>query len=64
MMLQSLSSLRKHGLLRRVSLVGMFAVIPVLACKRVRHADGAITRNWMPTQQDTYLGVPAAAVRE
>jgi murein L,D-transpeptidase YcbB/YkuD len=42
----------------------MFAVIPVLACKRVRHADGAITRNWMPTQQDTYLGVPAAAVRE
>jgi len=49
--------------LRLAALVGTLAVVAAFGCKRVQRANGEVSRNWTPTQQDVYLGVPAAAVR-
>lgn len=50
--------------LRLAALLGVLAVVAALGCKRVRNANGEISRNWTPTQQAAYLGVPAATVRD
>lgn len=41
-------------------LIGMTAFA---GCKRGGSANGEVSRNWMPTQQDSYMGVPAAEVQ-
>jgi len=62
---ESLSTRRtSSSSLRFVALTGVYAVVAAFGCKRVQHANGEISRNWAPPQQETYLGVPAAAVRE
>jgi hypothetical protein len=38
--------------LRLAALLGAVAVITALGCKKVEHANGEVTRNWTPPQQD------------
>ena len=35
----------------------------IAGCKNVHKSGGDISRNWTPTRQDVYMGVPAAAVQ-
>ena len=35
----------------------------VVSCKYKKHADGEVSRNWTPPQQEQYMGVPAAEVQ-
>lgn len=58
------SSERANRSLRLVALTGAVAMVALLGCKRVQRAGGEVSRNWAPVQQEAYLGVPAAAVRE
>jgi len=50
----------------RGTIVGAALAVAALgACKNSRSgtANGEISRNWTPAQQDTYMGVPAAEVK-
>jgi murein L,D-transpeptidase YcbB/YkuD len=41
----------------------MVAVVAPLACKKESRAAGEVSRNWMPAQQQAYMGVAAADVQ-
>jgi murein L,D-transpeptidase YcbB/YkuD len=65
MMPESMRIRRKLNAAPRLFVLsGMLAVAAGMGCKKVQHANGDISRNWTPPQQDAYLGVPAAAVHE
>ena len=42
--------------------MGAIAIGTGVACKKVEHASGELSRNWLPAQRSEYLGVPATAV--
>ena len=46
------------------ALMSAFMLVAGFGCKKVQRANGEVSRNWTPPQQDAYLGVPVAAVRE
>jgi murein L,D-transpeptidase YcbB/YkuD len=46
------------------ALMSAFILVAGFGCKKVQRANGEVSRNWTPPQQDVYLGVPATAVRE
>ncbi|HEY4217253.1 MAG TPA: L,D-transpeptidase family protein [Gemmatimonadaceae bacterium] len=49
---------------RRAAIVGAFlAVAAFAACKKTGQANGEVSRNWVPVQQNEYMGVPAAEVQ-
>jgi murein L,D-transpeptidase YcbB/YkuD len=48
---------------RLTTLVAMAAMIAPLACKKENRAAGEVSRNWMPAQQQAYMGVAAADVQ-
>jgi murein L,D-transpeptidase YcbB/YkuD len=39
------------------------ATATVAACKKTRSASGDVSRNWTPTPQESYMGVPAAEAK-
>jgi murein L,D-transpeptidase YcbB/YkuD len=41
----------------------MIATATVAACKKSGSANGDVSRNWTPTRQESYMGVPAAEVQ-
>jgi len=47
---------------RLAAVAGAIAIGSGVACKKVEHASGELSRNWVPVQQSEYLGVPASAV--
>jgi L,D-transpeptidase YcbB len=50
-------------LLRPAALAGFLAIAGLAGCKRAGHANGEISRNWLPPQQEQTLGVPAAEIQ-
>ncbi len=48
---------------RLTKLAVALAVIAPLACKKENRAAGEVSRNWMPVQQQQYMGVNAAEVQ-
>src|SRR5690242_17876197 len=48
---------------RWTKLAAVLAVIAPLACKKENRAAGEVSRNWMPVQQQQYMGVSAADVQ-
>ena len=48
---------------RLTTLAAALAMIAPLACKKENRAAGEVSRNWMPVQQQQYMGVPAADVQ-
>ena len=51
----------KHERVRQVLMAAMgIAVAMTTACKYRGHANGEVSRNWTPPQEQEYLGVPAA----
>jgi len=48
---------------RWTKLAALLAVIAPLACKKENRAAGEVSRNWMPVQQQQYMGVAAADVQ-
>ena len=48
---------------RLTTLAAALAMIAPLACKKENRAAGEVSRNWMPVQQQQYLGVAAADVQ-
>jgi murein L,D-transpeptidase YcbB/YkuD len=53
---------RSNSSLRLVALACAVATVAILGCKRASRANGEVSRNWTPPQQEAYLGVPAAEV--
>ena len=51
------------GALRLAALTAAITVVAAIGCKKVERANGEVTRNWTPPQQDAYMGVPATEVR-
>ncbi len=49
--------------LRLMTAGALIAVAGVGACKKTQSAGGEVSRNWAPTKQDAYMGVPAAEVQ-
>jgi hypothetical protein len=51
--------------LLRIAAVGVIVVASTgaSACKRARHANGDVSRNWTPPQQDQYMGIPVVEVQ-
>jgi murein L,D-transpeptidase YcbB/YkuD len=45
--------------------IGALLLAAAAGCKKTqsRSANGEVSRNWMPAQQDAYMGVPAADVK-
>jgi murein L,D-transpeptidase YcbB/YkuD len=54
---------RARSALRLFGLAGSIALVTALGCKKVERANGEVTRNWTPPQQDAYMGVPATEAR-
>ena len=48
---------------RLTTLAAMLAVVAPLACKKENRAAGEVSRNWMPAQQQAYMGISAADVQ-
>src|SRR5262245_20537622 len=48
---------------RLMLLSAVLAVIAPLACKKANRASGEVSRNWMPAQQQAYMGVAASDVQ-
>jgi L,D-transpeptidase YcbB len=48
---------------RLALIVALTAVTATAACKKIGSSNGDVSRNWTPTRQDTYMGVPATAVQ-
>ena len=64
MMLQSANTRRRSSsALLFGALMSASLLVAGFGCKKVQRANGEVSRNWTPPQQDVYLGVPAAAVR-
>lgn len=52
------------NLIRSATAAALTASVALAGCKRTQNtASGDVSRNWQPTRQDTYMGVPAAAVQ-
>jgi hypothetical protein len=51
--------------LLRLAAVGAIVVASTgaSACKKARNANGDVSRNWTPPQQEQYMGVPAVEVQ-
>jgi len=54
---------RMSSSVRLTTLVAMAAVVAPLACKKGNRAAGEVSSNWMPAQQQAYMGVAAADVQ-
>jgi L,D-transpeptidase YcbB len=50
--------------LRLIALAAAIAAVAAVGCKRVSRANGEVSRNWTPPQQQAYLGVPAAEAQQ
>jgi murein L,D-transpeptidase YcbB/YkuD len=48
---------------KRMIPVVIAALAAVAGCKHTSESNGEVSRNWTPSQQDTYMGVPAAQVQ-
>jgi murein L,D-transpeptidase YcbB/YkuD len=51
---------KRTSITRLFGLGALMATAAVASCKKSRSANGDISRNWTPPQQEAYLGVPAA----
>lgn len=52
------------GLIRSMTFAALTAAIAIAGCKQTHNnAGGDVSRNWQPVHQDSYMGVPAAAVQ-
>src|SRR4051794_24641747 len=49
--------------IRLATLTAMLAAVAPVACKKESRAAGEVSRNWMPAQQQAYMGVSAADVQ-
>src|SRR5690348_4861288 len=49
--------------IRLTTVAAAIAIVAPLACKKENRAAGEVSRNWMPVQQQAYMGVSAADVQ-
>lgn len=49
--------------MRLATIATCAALAALAACKKTRSAGGEVSRNWLPPQQETYMGVAAADVQ-
>src|SRR5690242_17450408 len=54
---------RMSSNVRLTAAAAAFAMIAPLACKKANRAAGEVSRNWMPAQQQAYMGVAASDVQ-
>src|SRR5690349_2073285 len=54
---------RMSSNVRLTAVAAALAMVAPLACKKENRAAGEVSRNWMPAQQQAYMGVSAADVQ-
>ena len=54
---------RMSSSVRLTAVAAAVAMVAPLACKKENRAAGEVSRNWMPAQQQAYMGVAAADVQ-
>jgi murein L,D-transpeptidase YcbB/YkuD len=54
---------RMSSSVRLTAFAAALACVAPLACKKANRAAGEVSRNWMPAQQQAYMGVSAADVQ-
>ena len=52
-----------NSLWRLATIGALVAATAFSACKKTGHANGEVSRNWLPAKQDQTLGVPAADIQ-